>query len=522
MGIGYNMPSNFKDKMNKLYNSASIPFLILLIAFVPLFFFQDGLNRFLPGTHGSLSSHGMTLAANLSIENHFLMFDNMTLNEDHTIQYASYNRFPIGAFAALKLLTLPFHSDPSMQIYVARMLMISFFFLAACFAYISIFRLSKSRWVAITATLLTFSSYYCLKYNDMIFNDIPTLFGLLLTFHGMVVFMQEDRFAQLLIKSCAALLLGWQIYAILLPFTFLGCIKEMIKSQSIYSFVRNRFFVLGIFSLLFGTAILASNLIGECLALNIPLKEIPSFKMMLWRTGLSPIESYAQYAANFSWPIFLDNQLFQIGKMSIPHILDHFVGISQLLKFFGGGVLVISFVVAVIARQKLLMISLVVSGLCWALPMRYFVMFHEFQYIFYIGIPITLFSILALLTEKLSKILVISFACASLAVFLLSSVHMNTMKAVGADTNNIVITDFQRIRNYVGTGQTIFVDVNPYSIGDELHAIDFYLARNYFQPTPETADFIISIDKIENLTLLTPQNQKIFLYNTDISNPLSM
>ena len=40
---------------------------------------------------------------------------------------------------------------------------------------------------------------------------VMDLFGVMLTFHGMVVFVQEDRFRQLLGKVCAALLLGWHV-----------------------------------------------------------------------------------------------------------------------------------------------------------------------------------------------------------------------------------------------------------------------------------------------------------------------
>ena len=48
------------------------------------------------------------------------------------------------------------------------------------------------------------------------------LFGVMLTFHGMVVFVQEGRFRQLLVKTCVALLIGWHVYAFLLPFIALG------------------------------------------------------------------------------------------------------------------------------------------------------------------------------------------------------------------------------------------------------------------------------------------------------------
>ena len=53
-------------------------------------------------------------------------------------------------------------------------------------------------------------------------------FGAALVFHGMVVFVQEGRFRQLLAKTCAALFLGWRVYALILPFIALGLGGEAI------------------------------------------------------------------------------------------------------------------------------------------------------------------------------------------------------------------------------------------------------------------------------------------------------
>ena len=55
-------------------------------------------------------------------------------------------------------------------------------------------------------------------------------FGAALVFHGMAVFVQEGRFRQLLVKTCAALLLGWHVYALLLPFIALGFGGEAIAT----------------------------------------------------------------------------------------------------------------------------------------------------------------------------------------------------------------------------------------------------------------------------------------------------
>ena len=112
-------------------------------------------------------------------------------------------------------------------------------------------------------------------------------FGAGMVFHGMVVFVQEGRFRQLLAKTCAALLLGWHVYALLLPFIVLGFGGEAIalirsaraskeragekagiswaRSAAI-SLVRSRCVALAAISILFGSALIAFNFANEYMA----------------------------------------------------------------------------------------------------------------------------------------------------------------------------------------------------------------------------------------------------------------
>ena len=109
------------------------------------------------------------------------------------------------------------------------------------------------------------------------------VFGAGMAFHGMVAFVQEGRFRQLLVKTCAALLLGWHVYALLLPFIFLGFGGEafaLIRSaraskekagvswarSAIISLVRSRYVALAAVSILFGSALLAFNFANEYMA----------------------------------------------------------------------------------------------------------------------------------------------------------------------------------------------------------------------------------------------------------------
>lgn len=214
------------DELKSISIPALLPVLLLLLALSTMFLFGNDRGHFYrDGFHAYVSSQSMPLAANLSPDHHFLMFFRQTLDADGIPSYNPYNRFPIGTYALIKLAILPFEHDLEKQIYAARLLMLLFFTSAVVLAYLSLCRLIANPWIALTATLLAFSSFYCLYFNDMISTEVTSFFGVMLTFHGMVLFLQEGRFQQLLVKTCVALLLGWHVFALLLPFIVFGLVR---------------------------------------------------------------------------------------------------------------------------------------------------------------------------------------------------------------------------------------------------------------------------------------------------------
>jgi hypothetical protein len=98
-------------------------------------------------------------------------------------------------------------------------------------------------------------------------------------------------------------------------------------------------------------------------------------------------------------------------------------------------------------------------------------------------------------------------------IFISFQIHLNGIKGKDADIGtNVLTADFQRIADRVGKGKTIFVDGDYLTIGGATHAVGFYLAGNYFSPTPKNADFILSEQRDKKFELLTPENAKVFLY----------
>ena len=221
------------DRLQPALQSAWLPLALLLLALSTVFVFGGDRGYFYRCcNHNFMSSHHITIAANLSPEHGFQRFSHRFIDEDGAVRYEPYNRFPPGGYAIMKLATLPFGESPSAQLAAARMLMLLFFTATAVLAYLSLCRLTSNRWIALTATLLSFSSYYLLYFNDMTATEgMIDLFAVMLTFHGMVIFVQEGRFRQLLVKTCIALLLGWHVLALLLPFVILGLASDLIRAR---------------------------------------------------------------------------------------------------------------------------------------------------------------------------------------------------------------------------------------------------------------------------------------------------
>ena len=593
-----------------------LPLLLLLFALSTVFLFGNDRSHFYRGSHHNhLSSHGMALAANLSPSHHFLMFIRRIPGTNNTYGYEPYNRFPIGTYALIKLHIIPFANSLAKQIYAARILMLSCFAATAVLAYYCLCRLISNQWVALTATLLSFSSTYCLYYNDMISTEATTsLFGVLLSFHGMVVFLQERHFRQLAAKICIALLLGWHVYSLLLPFVFGGFIGELISkknsNRNIHRIVRgiivgrhpllmfvalhislsiiifhvgneiflgtggnsleyflrisslllpflvcgfilkevikkrlrestsvlfsSRYLLLGVIALFFGTCMLSLNIINEYFALEgeASLKELPTFRSMLWRTGLASPEDYADLENRLDWLPYLRGQLSRIGVASVPFSVPGYTSVFDvgygrasnglLSVLVGSGVLGASLVGLIAFRYRILVATLISAGIVWALAMRHQVYVHDFEALFYIGIPLIGFSLVLLCIRRLANdYLLVGLAAAALLTFTLSSFHMGRIGHGPEATkfHELLHADFEAIRRITGDDTRVLVLASgrdtPFPWGR--HAADYYLTGSiigYERDGYELADydFVITSKREVGGSLLTPENRYVFLY----------
>ena len=541
-------PPTFAHRLAAAQRQAWLPPALLLFALSSVFLFGGDRSHFYrEHSHNILSAERLAIAENLSIKHHFLMFTAQTLDSDGNTVYIPYNRFPIGGHALIKLAILPFGGDLSAQIYVARTLMLLFFAAAAVLAYLSLCHLISSRWIALTATLLAFSSPYFLYYNDAIVPDISmSMFAVLLVFHGMVIFEQEGRLRQLLLKACAALLLGWHVYALLLPFIAFGLIRELINARSsgstpssalrqlkhaARSLLRSRYLTLGIVALLFGISMLTISFTNEYLALNreTPLTKTPSFTSMVNRIGIGPSYFKRRHAGYLSWPSFPERQFYRIGMMSLPYAFSYpFVeqridAPPRLFVILGIAALGASlFGLLFVRRYKILLASLALSGFCWALPMRYNVAYpwHSHEAVFYIGVALTLFTLGLLCLRRLSgKQFVAALSIAALLLFIFSTLRMAQLNNPNQsdELHQAVIADFESIRNMTD-GKVIQVNAMPRFLKRVRNLIAYYLSGRIIisgdetVPSERTPDLVVTSARATGLASLTPQNRKVFLY----------
>ena len=205
-----------------------LPLLLLAAALSYIFVFGEHRGHF-HWMHDWTSSNNMAVAANLSPDHGFLGFVSRFAGRSGDPEYAPYNRFPIGAAVLTKLAIAPFAGDLSAQIFAAKTLSVLLFCGCALLACLALGRLFHDRWGAAAAVLLAFSSWYALGFADMVGEGMVSLFGVVLAFHGLVVFVQEGRFRQLLGKTCAAVLLGWHAVALVLAFVALSTASAAVR-----------------------------------------------------------------------------------------------------------------------------------------------------------------------------------------------------------------------------------------------------------------------------------------------------
>lgn len=512
--------------------------------------------------HSQMSAKNMALAANLSLTRG-VTFLQVTRRDDGALRQQLYNRFPLGGFVLLRLAIAPFADDLSAQIVAARALMLMFFCAAAILAYLAVVRLFRDRWVALGAALFAFSSQHMLDYNDIVTTEISVdLFAVLLVFHGTVVFVQAGRFGQLLAKTAAALLLGWHVYALLLPFILIGLGIELASVWRGATGVRGRLWAmcatalrsrhtrLGVLALLFGTALLAGNFAQEYALYQgeRAFLDVPSARSMLRRIGANPAFN-ADRAEMRAWPRFLAWQFHRVGGMALPHLVPaprgdlgdiaHEGPGRPTLAWVGVAACVACVVAVCVLPGRRLLVPLVLVGFCWALPLRSHtaIAAHDYETVFYVGVPLVLGALLLLgaraLAERwragLGRRAAAGLGTLAVPGFVVSSLAMAASgpDAHAAQTQRALMAEFEVIRPAT-RGRDVLVAAHRQAL-DRLFkvqsAFHYYMAGSvliYEDARPPRAaalgaDFLLATRRVATGALSTPGNRFVFLYDSPVA-----
>lgn len=473
-----------------------------------------------------------------------------------------YQRYPVAAYALLKFATAPLADSLGARIQMARLLMLAFLAAAAVLAYCALARLTGSRWIALGATLLAFSSYRVLNTGPMISNEGSVgLCAVLLVFHGMVVCAQGGRFAALLIKTCVALLFSWHVYGLLLAGVAIGFVGDFLRAwrqrpvrgarvktaaRAVGRALRGRHALLGLVALLFGSGVLAYNFGGEVAALGgeRAFAELPLTGSIARRLGWDGgFNTHKEWF--LAWPTFFELQLHRIGGLIVPYAVpmlpttwndqpDARVPAGSALVWVGALALVGSlWAVWRARRHRALLATLVLSGFGWTLPMRHMTADpeHTFETIFWLGVPLVLFASL------LAGVRAVAAdwhrhrawggpvcAAAVLAVFVLSSERMGAADrdAAFARRQHDVMAEFDAVRRHV-LDRDVLVAIHRDAmlrLGAQRYAFWYYLSGAVLQYDDSPAgserqtDFVLSRTRVPSQSLLTPQHRFVFLYNS--------
>ena len=230
-------------------------------------------------------------------------------------------------------------------------------------------------------------------------------------------------------KICIALLLGWHVYALLLPFVILGLASDLLRAWSAaaslhpltvlhrgkrmaIALLSSKYLLLGGSAMLFGLAVLTFNFSMEYIALDgqTPLTELPSFQSMLIRTGADS-DFNDSFAANRAWRPLLGEQFRRVFQMFLPYSLLGGGSVDESPMWLprrpavvlGAVLSAASLIGSMFVRPRILFATLASFGFFWALPMRNSIAFTYFESIYYVGVPLVFFTIALLLAHRLIK-----------------------------------------------------------------------------------------------------------------------
>ena len=207
----------------------------------------------------------------------------------------------------------------------------------------------------------------------------------------------------------------------------------------------------------------------------------------------------------------------------------------------GASVVCMVVIVAFVRDDKFLLLSFVITGFLWSILLRMSFIFHDFEAMFYIGIPLVLFMLILMYVRRwlsdrhMTGLVFVSGLIFVASGFLMSQVGLSPAMS---ESHRQTISDFESIRDLTETNDVVLVRAREHGgqigLGGARHAINYYLNGriivyekgeyayfNYDYVYEESGtsefsyDFLVTGTRIDGPTLLTPENHRVFLYRAE-------
>lgn len=501
--------------------------------------------------HDWVSSNNMAVAANLSPDHNFVGFYYQFIDRLGDPRYHLYNRFPIGAAVLTKLAIAPFEGNLSAQIFAAKTLSVLLFCGAALLACLALGRLFRDRWGAAAAVLLAFSSWYALVFADMVGEGMVSLFGTMLAFHGLAVFAQEGRFRQLLVKTCAALLLGWHVAGLVLAFVALSAAAAAVRRGG-----GGRIVLYGGMSFVFAVFIMSINFLVEYRMApgERAFMDLPSVKSALNRTGIA--DRFGTRSVETMTKV-LKEATARVGDNSIPFaFFDPGANTARgaqpkaPVNALAAGFVVLATVCAGLffVGHRIVIASFVLSGFAYG-QMAVFNLWHAHEGVHYIPVSLIFYSLVMQLARRALEPRFASalYIASAAAIFGASNVKMSRVTEaaprgggglydahranddLGREASafyGAMLRDFDAVRAVAPRGARIYVMAGRnykerIAFGGAYGALWVYLSgylinysyRKINERIEYRPDFVLSRERVDSPFLLTPGNGSVFLYD---------
>ena len=178
---------------------------------------------------------------------------------------------------------------------------------------------------------------------------------------------------------------------------------------------------------------------------------------------------------------------------------------------FGILALLLAVVVAIKSPFPCLAWTAITSGFIWALPLKHFVAFHEFQSIYFVGIPLLLYGTLFGLLDRRLPAFVKIGTTAALLIFCTGSLHVTRNKVLTSGKARALTEDFRCIANLIPEGDPYCVTGSVPELLNPSHGTEFYL-KGRIVTLPHDATYLIDHKQNRFGETLTPNNRYSFLF----------